>query len=64
MNVYCVCQNKTYKEEKEDNLVWSPQRDRRGYKNAGYETVKNIKKGDVILSIVKGEVISICIAKK
>lgn len=63
MAVYYVFQGETYKEERSGGYVWSPQRNRRGGRNAGYEMMTEIRKNDFILHNSNGRVMSISIAK-
>lgn len=67
MNTYrsyfYVYQNKTYYEENAGGFLWSPQYASGGRKNAGYETMKDVRPGDVIFHSYKGEIAAISIAK-
>ena len=63
MAVYYVFQGETYKEERSGGYFWSPQRNRRGGRNAGYEMMTEIRKNDFILHNSNGRVMSISIAK-
>ena len=47
-NYFYVYQNKTYHEERSGNFLWSPKYASGNRKNAGYETMKDVSKGDVI----------------
>lgn len=63
MAVFYVFQGETYKEERKGDYVWSPQRNSKGGKNAGYEMMTKIRKGDFILHNSNGKIVSISIAK-
>lgn len=47
--IYFVNQGKTWTQEKDGGFLWSPQLDKAGHKNAGYELMRKVKKGDYIL---------------
>lgn len=48
MRIYLVHQNKTRKEEMAGQFLWSPKKTKKGTKNAGYETMSRVQRGDVI----------------
>ncbi|QPQ34437.1 protein NO VEIN domain-containing protein [Lysinibacillus sp. JNUCC-52] len=50
MKSFIVMQNKTYREELNGGYIWSPQKNKAGNKNHGYERMKEVKKGDRIFS--------------
>lgn len=59
MNYFIVFQNKTFKEEHDKGILWAPKTD----KNGGppkfhWMTMKDIKKGDVIFSIINNVIVS------
>lgn len=49
MNVYLVAQNASHEIENEYNFLWSPKLTKAGGRNLGYENMKQVRKGDVIL---------------
>ncbi|MCW0927305.1 DUF3883 domain-containing protein [Weissella sp. LMG 11983] len=49
MNVYLVAQNSSHEIENEYNFLWSPKFNKTGGRNLGYENMKQVRKGDVIL---------------
>jgi len=57
-----VFQGETYAEEKLGGYVWSPQRNKNGRKNAGYTTMTNIHKGDIIFHNSNGKFMAIGVA--
>lgn len=63
MAVYYVFQGETYNEEFYGGYVWSPQYAKGYRKNAGYEMMKKIRKGDFILHNSNGMLRAISIAK-
>ena len=63
MSVYYVYQGKTYKKERAGSYVWPPKRTKNGKRNAGYEMMTHIKKGDFILHNSSGKIMAISIAE-
>lgn len=63
MAVFYVFQGETYKIERKGNYVWSPQLDKNNHKNAGYETMRCIQKGDFIIHNSNGKIMAISIAQ-
>lgn len=61
--IFWVMQNRTFKEERQGKYVWSPQTNKSGGKNKGYELMKMIHKGDIIISCVAGNIVAISEAK-
>lgn len=49
MKVYLVAQNASHDIENEYNFLWSPKLTKSGGRNLGYENMKQVRKGDVIL---------------
>jgi hypothetical protein len=64
MNYFYVYQNKTYYEEKRGGFLWSPKYAKGWSLNAGYETMKQVRQGDLILHSCQGEIVAISIAAK
>jgi hypothetical protein len=57
MSYYVVFQNKTYQEEYELGILWAPQHSSNGGKPPHHwERMKELKKGDIVFSIVKNKV--------
>ena len=63
MDYFYVYQNKTYHEEFNGSFLWSPQYANGGRKNAGYEMMKEVRKGDIIFHSYQGEIVAISIAQ-
>ena len=63
MSIFYVFQGETYNQERTGGYVWSPQFNKAGYRNAGYEKMKEIKVGDFILHNANGEIKAISVAK-
>ena len=63
MSVFYVFQGETFDEERSGGYVWSPQFAKGGRKNAGYTTMKDIRKDDFILHNSNGKVVAISVAK-
>lgn len=63
MSIFFVFQGETYHEERTGGYVWSPQLNKAGGHNAGYEKMKDIKAGDFILHNENGKIVAISIAK-
>ena len=63
LNYFYVYQNKTYHEEKRGGFLWSPKYAKGWSLNAGYETMKQVRQGDIIIHSCKGEIVAISIAK-
>ncbi len=49
MAIFYVYQNQTYDHEHDGGYVWSPQRNKRGGGNQGYQIMTEIRKGDYII---------------
>lgn len=63
LSIFYVFQGETYEEEHAGGYVWSPQLNKSGGKNAGYEMMTNIRKGDFILHNSNGKIMSISVAQ-
>ena len=63
MSVYYVYQGETYREERAGGYVWSPKLNTVGGRNAGYEMMTHIKKGDFILHNSNGKIMAISVAE-
>ena len=61
--IYLVNQGKTWAQERAGGFLWSPQLDKAGHKNAGYELMKQVKNGDYILHNKGGMIAAISIVK-
>lgn len=48
MKIFHVSQSQTHKVESKGEYLWSPQTDKKGNRNIGYDTMTEVKKGDVI----------------
>lgn len=62
-SVFWVYQNKTYYSEKAGGFLWSPKYTRDGRRHPGYETMKEVRPGDIIIHSYKSEIVTISIAK-
>lgn len=59
MNYFYVYQNKTYHEEKSGGFLWSPKFASGWKTHPGYETMKQVKPGDIIFHSYSGEIVAI-----
>ncbi len=64
MGLFFVFQGDSYQQQKENNILASPQRDKNGNKDSGYSTMKLVKKGDIIFHCAKQLIKAISIATK
>ena len=62
-NCFWVYQNKTFFEEANGGFLWSPKYAKDGKKNPGYEAMKEVHKGDIILHSYMGRIVAISKAK-
>ena len=62
-NCFWVYQNKTFYEEARGGFLWSPKYARDGKTNPGYETMKEVRKGDIIFHSYMGKIVAIGKAK-
>jgi hypothetical protein len=62
-SVFWVYQNKTYYEEKRGGFLWSPKYTINGRRHPGYESMKEVKPGDIIIHGYKANIVAISIAK-
>lgn len=62
-SVFWVFQNKTYYEEKRGGFLWSPKYTINGRRHPGYESMKEVKPGDVIIHGYKTNIVAISLAK-
>ena len=60
---YWVSQNRTFKVERRDGFYWAPYLDKKKNKVFHWETLKQLKKGDVVFSHFKGTIPCISIVK-
>ncbi len=61
--VFWVYQNRTYYEEKAGGFLWSPKYTQNGRRHPGYETMKEVKPGDIIIHSYKTHIVAMSIAK-
>ncbi len=59
MNYFYVYQNKTYYEESNGGFLWSPKFASGWRTHPGYETMKQVKPGDIIFHSYFGEIVAI-----
>lgn len=62
MKVYLVAQNASHDIENEYNFLWSPKLTKSGGRNLGYENMKQVRKGDVILHSFDQAIMGISVA--
>lgn len=62
MNYFIVFQNKTYHEEQKGGYLWAPQKTKSGKNVYHWDNMTKIKKGDIIFSLYKRNIVSINIA--
>jgi len=63
MGLFYVFQGDTYQQQRENNLLASPQKDKNGDNEPGYSTMALVKKGDIIFHCAKQLIRAISIAK-
>ena len=56
MKYWWVSQNKTYKEEQNNNFMWSPKTKSNGHKNQHYTNMTMCSPGDIVLAFNKGKI--------
>lgn len=64
MNYFFVFQNKTYYEEYHGGYLWAPQYGNSGRKEAHWEKMKEVRRGDIIIHSYKKQLMAISIAQK
>ncbi|MGG3448420.1 HNH endonuclease [Domibacillus aminovorans] len=62
MNSFVVMQGHTYQEEKEQGIIWSPQKDKGGNTPHSWLRMTNVKEGDRFFHYVKGNISAISVA--
>ncbi|OAH52919.1 MULTISPECIES: HNH endonuclease [Bacillaceae] len=62
MNSFVVMQGHTYQEEKEQGIIWSPQKDKGGNTPHSWLRMTNVKEGDRFFHYVKGNINAISVA--
>lgn len=62
MASFLVSQNKTYRVEIPSEFLWSPQQSKNGSRNAGYELMAIVKKGDIIFHAYNQKIHAISVA--
>ena len=62
MQSFIVMQGRTYHEEKEVGIIWTPRKDRIGQEQHSWERVREVQAGDRILHYVKGDIVAISVA--
>ena len=62
-SVFWVYQNKTYYEEKRGGFLWSPKYTINGRRHPGYESMKEVKPGDIIIHGYKANIVAISVAR-
>ena len=58
-NCFWVYQNQTFFEESNGRFLWSPKYTRDGKSNPGYEAMKEVRDGDIILHSYMGKIVAI-----
>ena len=64
MNFYIVMQGKTYEQAKETGVVWCSIYDTSGQTPHSWERMTEVKQGDAIFHLVKGEIVAMSIAQE
>lgn len=64
MNFYIVMQGKSYEASKEEENVWCDIFDSAGNTPHSWERMKEVRKGDVLFHLVKGDIVAISQAKE
>lgn len=62
MKHYIVMQGKTYEEERNAKIIWSPQEDKNGNIPHSWLRMKEVNEGDRIFHYVKGEIVAMSVA--
>ena len=62
MNYFLVSQNKTYKEESSEGLLWAPKEDKNNRKPHHWLRMQEVRKGDIVFNNVKGTLVDVIIA--
>lgn len=63
MNVFLVTQNKSHKVEFDHKFIWSPKLNKAGGKTAGFDTMKEVRRGDIILNTYDQAIKGVSIAR-
>lgn len=64
MNVFLVTQNKSHEVEFNHEFIWSPKRNKKGGMTAGFETMKDVRRGDIILNTYDQAIKGVSVAKE
>lgn len=64
LNSFIVMQGRTYQEEKDLGIIWSPQRGKGNTVPHSWLRMKEVKKGDQVFHYVKGNIVAVSIAKE
>src|SRR5690606_22861079 len=64
MNYFVVFQNQTYEEEKRGQYLWAPQKTKNNKSLFYWDSMKNVRPGDVVFSMYKQQLYSVNIATK
>ncbi|MFC4559384.1 hypothetical protein ACFO3D_14395 [Virgibacillus kekensis] len=62
MNYYFVFQNKSYLKEKQGGYLWAPKRSKNGNRVSHWESMKDVKQGDLIIHSYMKKIVAISIA--
>lgn len=63
MNYYFVFQNKSFEHEHKGGYLWAPKSTENGKRVSHWESMKGVKKGDLILHSVNKKLVAVSIAK-
>lgn len=63
MAYWWVSQNKTYKHERDGGYLWAPRTDKAGHTPYHWETMKEVRAGDVIFSYVGQGIVAVSVAR-
>lgn len=58
MAFWWVSQNKTYNEERKGGYLWAPKRTRTGRRIYHWDTLKDVRKGDIIFSYFRQQIVA------
>lgn len=64
MAYWWVSQNKTYKEEKDGGYLWAPKKTKSGRKIHHWETMKDVRPGDIVFSYVGQAIVAVSKVEK
>ncbi len=63
MAVWWVFQNKSYPRSRAGGYLWAPLRDKAGHKKSHWETMAEVRPGDIVLSSVERKIVATSVTK-